>query len=250
MTSAELVAQRREPWAVGAERALRTLAPVTVAAVGLSVLIGGVGGRLAMALLAGTNPENEGRISDDGFVIGRFDVGGTVQLLGFSFQVGLVAATLYLVARHLVFGPRWFQVVSMAVGAGVVVGAVIVHPDGVDFTLFDPPLLAIALFVAIPVVYVGCLALLAERLIDSAWAQTSGTRTLAVVTFVIWAIGAFTLLLLPVVVAIWACWHLVESTPVGTAVRSQTTRWLARALLALVFVAGVTNLVDDASALV
>ena len=75
------------------------------------------------------------------------------QLLAFSLQIGLVATACYLVARHLVIGPRWFQVTSMAVGAGtVVVAALLVDPEGIDFTAFDPPLLPIVLFIAIPIV--------------------------------------------------------------------------------------------------
>lgn len=249
-SSAEAGQSERVDWASAAERDIRTLAAVTVAAVTLSVAIGGIGGRLAMALLAGTNPENAGRISDDGFVIGRFDLGGTMQLLAFSAQVGLVATACYLVARQLVIGPRWFQVVSMAVGAGVVVAALIVHPDGIDFTAFDPPALPIVLFVAIPVLYVGCLAMLAERLVRADWLERARPRTLGIVTLVLWALGVVSLFLLLVVVGVWAAWQLVRVTPFGSAVRSGTSRWLARAVLALLFVAAVTNLVDDASVLV
>jgi hypothetical protein len=240
----------RVAWAAVAERGLRTLAPITVAAVGLSVLIGGVGGRLVMSLLSATNPDNDGRISDDGFVIGRFDLGGTVQLVGFSVQVGLAAAACYLVARQLVFGPRWFQVTSMAVGAGTVVGALIVHPDGIDFTAFDPPWLPILLFVAIPVVYVACLALLAEHWVASEQFQSVDLRMLSLVTVVLWALGAVTLVLLIAVVATWGVWQLVRDTAIGTAVRSQVSRWVARAALVLIFVAAVTNLIDDTSVLV
>ena len=48
-------------------------------------------------------------------------------------------------------GPRWFQVLSISLGPAVVVGALLVHPEGVDFTLLRPRWLAIALFVAIQV---------------------------------------------------------------------------------------------------
>jgi hypothetical protein len=250
VSSTEATAGGRVQWAAAAERGLRTLAPITVAAVGLSVLVGGVGGRLAMSLLSVTNPDNDGRLSDDGFVIGRFDLGGTVQLLAFSLQIGLVATACYLVARHLVIGPRWFRVTSVAVGAGTVVGALLIDPEGIDFTAFDPPLLPIVLFLAIPIVYVACLAVVAERLVGSAWAQSTDVRWLALTAFVLWAIGAVTLILLLVVVAIWAIWQVVADTVIGSAIRSQVVRWSARAVLALIFVAAVTNLVDDTSVLV
>ena len=250
LTSGDQTARdARVDWGVVAERGVRTLAAVTMAAVSLSVLIGGVGGRLAMAFLAGLNPENDGAISDDGFVIGRFDVGGTAQLLAFSVQVGLLAAVCYLVLRHLLLGPRWFQVVSMAVGAGVVVGAVIVHPDGIDFTAFDPPALPIALFVLLPIVYVAALAVLAERFLHADWFTTTDPRLLGALTFVVWGLGSVLLVLLLVTVAVWALWQLVSGTAVGAVVRSPVTLWIARALLSILFVAAVTNLVDDISAL-
>jgi hypothetical protein len=154
------------------------------------------------------------------------------------------------VARHLVIGPRWFQVTSMAVGAGVVVGALIVDPDGIDFTAFEPPLLPIALFVAIPIVYVGCLAVLAERLVGTPWFRSADPRRLGLATGVIWLVGTVTVVLLLVIVAAWAAWQPVRDTGLGAALRSKASRWVARALLALLFVAAVTNLADDISVLV
>ena len=92
--------------------------------------------------------------------------------------------------------------------------------------------------------------MVAERLVRSAWAQSTDVRWLALTALVLWAIGAVTLILLLVVVAIWAIWQVVADTVIGSAIRSQVVRWSARAVLALIFVAAVTNLVDDTSVLV
>lgn len=59
-------------WRGAAELALRRLAAITVAGAVLGVLVGGVGGRLAMVLLAALNPRATGVTSDDGFTIGQF----------------------------------------------------------------------------------------------------------------------------------------------------------------------------------
>lgn len=233
-------------WREDADRAMRTLAAVTVAAVLLAVLIGGIGGRLAMRLLAAVNPDTEGSITDDGFTVGQFTIVNTLQLMGATAQMGLIAAMCYLLARHLAVGPRWFRVVSMGVGAGVVVAALIVTPDGVDFTAFDPPLLPIALFIAIPVLYVAALVMLAERfLADDSWFSVGDIRLVAATAFVGWAVGGPLLVILAVVVAVWSAWRLLIRISVGSWLRSPTTKWVLRASLAVVFAVAVSNLISD-----
>ena len=54
-------------WRNSAERALRRLSAITLAGALLGLLVGGVGGRLAMMLLARLNPDATGVTSDDGF---------------------------------------------------------------------------------------------------------------------------------------------------------------------------------------
>jgi hypothetical protein len=127
------------------------------------VLVGGVGGRLAMMLLARLDPQATGVRGDDGFIIGRFTVGGTLSLLVVGSGLGLLGAASYAVLRALMIGPRWFQVLSISMGPAVVVGQMLVHTDGVDFTPLEPAGLAIVLFVLIPGVYVVLLTMRAKR---------------------------------------------------------------------------------------
>ena len=115
----------------------------------LGLLVGGIGGRLAMMLLARLNPEAEGVTSDDGFTIGQL-TGDTLNLLVLGTLFGVLGGGVHLVLRHLMIGPRWFRLTSYTVGPAVVVGSQIVHSTGVDFTVLDPPLLSIALFLLIP----------------------------------------------------------------------------------------------------
>src|SRR4029453_8968386 len=102
--------------------ALRRLAAVTAAAALLGLLVGGVLNRLAMMLLAALNPAAAGVVSDDGFVIGRFTAAGTVNLLIAGTVIGVVGGGVYAAVRGLMFGPQWFRVASVSVGAAVVVG--------------------------------------------------------------------------------------------------------------------------------
>lgn len=132
---------------------------MTIAAtgLGLGVLVGGVVGRLAMYLLARSSPGAHGIATDDGFPMGRFTFGGTLQLIATAAVLGLVGAAVYAAVRWLHFPGLATRVVVTAACAGVGVGALLVHRDGVDFTLLDAPL-AIALFVAIPALYGALLA--------------------------------------------------------------------------------------------
>lgn len=92
-------------------------------------------------------------------------ISGTLALLVTTTLLGVFGSGIYLVLRHLMIGPRWFQVVSISGGPAIVVGSILVHTDGIDFTLLQPVQLAITLFVVIPLVYAVLLTLLAEQLL-------------------------------------------------------------------------------------
>ena len=192
------------PWRASARLAVRRLAAITVAGAMLGVLVGGVGGRLAMMLLAALNPRATGVTSDDGFTIGQLTIGGTAQLLAAAWQLGLVGAFAYALLRGLMIGPRWFRVLSISVGSGVVVGALIVHSDGVDFTLLQPVSLTIGLFVAIPVLYAALLTLLAEHwLAEDGWPARARPKAV-LATFLLW------LPLLPLLLVLVGVWLVAE----------------------------------------
>src|SRR4051794_27383687 len=159
------------------ETYLRQIAAIGCAAAIAGVLVGGVGGRLAMRLLAATNEEDSGAITDEGFVVGDITFGGTLQLLAASTQLAMVGAAAIVVIRPLLLGPAWFRVLSVATGSGVIVGAMVVRPGGVDFEALDPPLLAISLFVALPFVLGLVFSLLADRWLgDDSWFANGSFR--------------------------------------------------------------------------
>lgn len=125
-----------------------------LAGIWLGALVGGVGGRLAMLVLRLLSPDTvNGVVSDDGFVIGQVTLSGTYSLVAVGALFGLLGASAYRWVDHWLIGPGWFRQVTAALGAGAVVGSMLVHPDGVDFQLLRPLWLAIALFVLIPAVF-------------------------------------------------------------------------------------------------
>jgi hypothetical protein len=220
-------------WATGfASRALPALGAGATA----GLLVGGVGGRIAMLVLRLTSPDGvRGLESDDGFTIGRFST-ATAFLLLLAAAAGALAGLLYVVVRPLL--PRRVAPAGFAVLGGSVGGAVILHADGVDFRLLRPLELAVVLFVAVPAVGAWCVALLVERW-TARWPRWSRTRRTASV------VPAAPLLVL-VVVAVPA----VVAVAVFDALRSSTRVHVRGAVVVLGRCALVVAVVASGLALV
>ncbi|QIK67868.1 hypothetical protein G7072_17300 [Nocardioides sp. HDW12B] len=202
-----------------------------------------MGGRLAMMLLAATNPGMGGLTSDDGFMIGRFTLLGSLNLLLVGGLLGALGAVVYAALRGLVVGPTWFRVLSVGVGPAVVVGEQLVHTDGVDYRLLGNPGLGVALFMLIPGVYAALLTLLAER-----WLTDDGffaRRPLGVALLPLAALVP----LVPLVVGLALVWVAVEALRRrhgGAVPGASVAAWVGRGALGVVFVVALARLVDEA----
>lgn len=152
---------------VVAGEAARRVGFSVVAGAVAGLLAGGVGGRLFMAFLAHLSPAASGVESDDGFTMGRVTLAGTLNLLIVCTFLGAVAGLVWVAVRGLRFGPRWWRAVSMPLAAAVVVGNALVHSDGVDFTLLEPPAVAVGLTLAVPVLATVIVTALGDRWIAS-----------------------------------------------------------------------------------
>jgi hypothetical protein len=132
----------------------RWMRVVMLAGVPTGMLVVGIGSRLAMLLLRVTSPKPvRGVESDDGFVIGRFTMGGSYALVQIGAFVGVLGAALYLLIRRWLLGPTWFRYLTIGLGTGAVGGSFLLHSDGVDFRVLEPRWLAMALFVAVPALF-------------------------------------------------------------------------------------------------
>jgi hypothetical protein len=154
----------------------RWMRVVILAGVPVGILIGGVGSRLAMLLLRVTSPEAvRGVESDDGFIIGRFTLGGSYALLQIGAFVGVLGAALYLLVRPWLLGPNWFRYLTIGLGSGAVVGSMLLHSDGVDFRVLEPRWLAMGLFVAVPALFgvaIGpAVEMIERRAMPAGWRQ-------------------------------------------------------------------------------
>lgn len=122
-----------------------------VAGVSTGIVVIGLGSRLAMFLLRLTSDDSvRGVVSDDAFIIGRFTLGGTYNLVVLGAAVGVIGAAAYIAVAPWLIGPTWFRRATVGVTAGVLVGAMLIHSDGVDFTVLGPLWFAVVLFIALP----------------------------------------------------------------------------------------------------
>jgi hypothetical protein len=134
-------------------------------------VVGGLGGRLAMRVLFLTTGDTvKGVESDDGFTIGRFTLANTLSLVLVTAVLGIAAALLYLAIHPFIGGFGGRAVPMMALFYGIVGGALIVKPDGVDFVFLEPVALAIALFVLLPAAFGAIVSWLVNRaMADDGW---------------------------------------------------------------------------------
>ena len=215
----------------------------------MGVLVGGVGGRLAMLILRLTSPASvRGVESDDGFTIGRIST-STFFLLAAAAAIGVAGALIYRLLAPSLAGSTRVRRLTVIVAAAVIGGGVLVNPGGVDFTLLEPLWLAVLLFVAIPAAFGAAIVPVIERW-DSPDAWVSRGR------FRPWVLLGVTLFIAPFVfpIALIACalmiaWALVDRIPAAHQFRQGFGRIIVRVGWALFGALSVFILVDDLVAL-
>ena len=218
-----------------------TLASGVTAGFTCGLLIGGVGGRLAMLLLRVTSdPALHGVKTDAGFTIGRFST-ETIFLLGVTAGLGIAGGLFYLIVRGWI--PERLRVLAMTAFFGLVGGGGLISPHGLDFTALEPLSLAVAMFVAIPVAYGASMPWLTERLLREGstmrtrrWAWVAGLLPLAFANIV----GIL------VLVIAWVILVVGRSVPeVAAAWHSRAVAWIGRGLLVAAALLGGAGLVRD-----
>ena len=148
----------------GLLRSARTLAACLFAGAVAGLLVGGLGGRLVMRILAVAEDGNRRITTDAGFVSGTFSLSGTVELVGFvTVFTGFAGGVLYvLVRRWLPSKMRWripaWGLLLLLFSRGFPID------DSFDFRVFGPAGLAVALFGLFPFLYAAVQVPLAERL--------------------------------------------------------------------------------------
>ena len=228
------------------DRLFDELRVLIVAGVPIGVLVVGVGSRVAMLVLRLTSPDHVNGIrSDDDFVIGRFTLSGTYNLLMLGAAVGIVAAGLYRLVSGWLIGPMWFRRATTALASGAVGGSILVHADGVDYRVLKPTWLAIALFVALPALFGWLIGPVVDRVRSpESWTRV-GRRiwALPVIALVPFPLAAFPLIFAVVVMTVLM--GLGELAPVDRVRASRTYGLVVRGAWLGIAVIGLIALVED-----
>lgn len=232
--------------AAPAPRVVEIVRVIVVAGIPYGVSVVGVGSRLAMLLLRFTSPDRViGMRSDDGFEIGRFTLAGTYNLLVLGAAVGIIGAGAYLLVAPRLLGPAWFRHLTVGLASAAVVGSMLVHADGVDFTQLRPTWLAIAVFVVLPGVFGAFIGPTVEAVAHpGSWTARGRKRWLLPLA----AIVCFPPTLLVVGVAWVVVAVLATVGALGPAQQVRSTRTFAtliRAAWLTIAIIGLFALLDD-----
>jgi hypothetical protein len=230
------------PWQEDLARSARRVSAVVLSGLASGAVIGGIGGRLAMLVLRLTSSDSlHGLESDDGFVMGQIS-GASLFLFTATAVLGVLGALFYMVVRDWL-PPRWRPALAGVFG-GVVGGAAIVHPDGLDFRLLEPLWLAIAFFVALPAIYGVWMSALVERSLQRDATQRTGWAWfLGFIPLIALAISGTGIVILFLMLGVW--W-VHRSVPEFAALwRSAPVVWIGRASLLGLTAWSLVGLVRD-----
>ena len=221
----------------------RRVSAGVVGGLATGALVGGIGGRFAMFVLRLTSdPSLHGLKTDDGFTIGRFS-GETLFLVLLTAGLGVVGGLLYLGVRAWL--PERWRAVLAGVFGGIVGGALVIDPHGIDFTVLEPLPLAIAMFIALPAIYGVAMSLFVERLLRSnPGASTSWGWMFGLLPLV--ALGAVGPLGIGLLLLMFAAWWVHRAAPEAAALwRSPPVAWIGRAVLLAVTARSLVSLLAD-----
>jgi hypothetical protein len=145
----------------------------------------------------------------------------------------------YLVVRRWLPGPH--RPLQAAAFFGVVGGAAVIEPGGVDFTFIDPLPLAVALFVALPAAYGAAMAAGTEWLLDHPQRWPVGRYASLAPLVLTGPVGAVVL-----VVAAGAVLATRYRPRLAAVLRGPAVSWAVRVLLVAGATLGLVQLVSDA----
>jgi hypothetical protein len=148
------------------EWATRSLAKGMLPGLVAGLIVGGVGSRLAMRIMALTSaPAARGLETDFGATVGEITVGGTFFLLIAGSVLGMAGGILYLAIRRLLPGNWWLEGLVFGLLLLALAGRVLVDPGNSDFVILSPAGLAVAMFAALPILY-GLLFVPLQRFLE------------------------------------------------------------------------------------
>jgi hypothetical protein len=172
-----------------------------------------------------------GRETDDGFTIGIVS-SASLFLLLLTLFAGVLGGVVYLAVRSWL--PERLRPWLFGALTGLVGGAAVIRPGGIDFTRLEPLGLAVAMFIALPVAYGVATSLLTERFLRDGSAFRTSRAPFLLLPFLL----PLALIRLTVALALIAILTAVVLMGWGPRLAriwvSTTVIWLGRAVLVLV----------------
>jgi hypothetical protein len=128
-------------------------------------IVGGIGSRAAMRILAALNADQAGVLTENGNIAGHITAGGTLELLFISGAFpGAFGGLLYVaIRRWLPWQGRWKRL-AFGIFLFLAFGSVVIDGDNKDFALFGPPALAVSLFALLFPLYGLAVASIVDRI--------------------------------------------------------------------------------------
>lgn len=124
------------------------------------LIVGGVGGRLAMLVLRRESPGARGLTSDAGFEIGRVTLSGTLELMTVTVLLGAVGGLAYVAVRGGL--PAAARIPAAALVGATGGGSAFIEPDGIDLLVLGPLWFALVAFIGLPAVAAATTAAIVE----------------------------------------------------------------------------------------
>ena len=149
------------------ERFARDAVGAVLAGYLTAIIVGGVGSRVVMRILAMINGDRAGVATEAGNIAGEITLGGTISLMFFaSGFAALPGGLLYPVVRRWLPGPSVWKGLTYGALLFCLFGSIVVEKDNPDFALFGPRPLAVFLFAMLFPLYGLLLSAMAERFLS------------------------------------------------------------------------------------
>jgi len=175
---------------------LRSIARGGLAGLAAGLLVGGVGGRIAMSVAAVLNPGAAGELTEAGEVVGRFTVSGTLALVAFGgLSAGAVGGVVWVVVSPWLPGRlRWRILLAMPIAVALGSFLLIESPNR-DFQILGPLPLILAMLVGL-IALAGAATAWFDALLERRLPAPNHRPTRALFTYGVIAILGTPLLLL------------------------------------------------------
>lgn len=174
---------------------LRDVARGGISGLVAGIVVGGLGGRLVMLVIAQLNRDAFGQLTEADAIIGRFTIEGTLALIIFGgLSAGLAASALWVVVSPWVpwsGARRWLATMPVAVSLGAFI---LVESTNIDFQIVGPTGLVLALLLGLVALTGAATAWLDARLERRLPHVRADARRLLVLYAVVAVLGAPALL--------------------------------------------------------